>query len=440
MTVDINGGTLDGVTIGGASAAAATVTTLSMNNLTSWSAGAAITAASYQVGRDADGTNQMHFNIPTGASFEWSVNDTAELVLNATNLGPGANDGLALGVSGMGFSDLFLAEGAVINFDEADYTITHALGALTLTSDATVAGAVALTITPGAHTTMIANTADFVVSSHTDTITAGYTAQTFNRFDHPTISAASVLTVTTATTLSVLAPTQAASAIITNTVGLSVGNATTTPVIANAATSTYTAIQSGTQSLTLAGTTQITSACFAAGYRVGIITINQSGGAVTVDNAASIYVEGPPAAGASVTLTNPYALFVDGGTSRFDGDIHLPTVGSIINFASSDVTITHASNTLTFAGATKSATTGYVFNTGLVQATAGLSTFRAVNDITTGAVPTDAELDTAFGDPTTLPSGFIGMIDDNDAGTTNVLCWTSGTAGEWFFVSGTKAT
>lgn len=57
---------------------------LSPTGMMSFSSGVAVTAASYQVGRDADGTNQLHFNVPTGASFEFSVNDTAEMTLNAT--------------------------------------------------------------------------------------------------------------------------------------------------------------------------------------------------------------------------------------------------------------------------------------------------------------------------------------------------------------------
>jgi hypothetical protein len=65
--MDLNGGTIDGTVIGGASAAAGTFTTLSQSNLTTYSAGAAITAGSYQIGRDADATNQLHFNVPTQA-------------------------------------------------------------------------------------------------------------------------------------------------------------------------------------------------------------------------------------------------------------------------------------------------------------------------------------------------------------------------------------
>ena len=53
--------------------------------------------------------------------------------------------------------------------------------------------------------------------------------------------------------------------------------------------------------------------------------------------------------------------------------------------------------------------------------------------------PTDAELDSAFGDPTVLGPHFIGILDDNDAGTNVYMCTTTGTAGEWFYTLMTKA-
>lgn len=49
-----------------------------------WGAGVAVTAANYSVGRDADATNQLHFNVPTGATFEFSVNDAVEMLLSAS--------------------------------------------------------------------------------------------------------------------------------------------------------------------------------------------------------------------------------------------------------------------------------------------------------------------------------------------------------------------
>jgi hypothetical protein len=67
----------------------------------------------------------------------------------------------------------------------------------------------------------------------------------------------------------------------------------------------------------------------------------------------------------------------------------------------------------------------------------GVRTKYATNDV--ADPPTDAQLDTAFGDPTVVGSGFVGVLDDNDAGTDCYICWTTGTAGEWFYVKGTKA-
>lgn len=43
----------------------------------SFGLGIAVTAGEYSVGRDADATNQLHFNVPTGAGYEWSINDVA---------------------------------------------------------------------------------------------------------------------------------------------------------------------------------------------------------------------------------------------------------------------------------------------------------------------------------------------------------------------------
>lgn len=106
--------------------------TVEFNSLARWDTGRAITATEYAIGRDADATNQLHFNIPTGATMEWSVNDVAEMLFSATNLTPGADDGNALGSATVSWSDLFLASGAVINFNNGNVTLTHAAGGLTL--------------------------------------------------------------------------------------------------------------------------------------------------------------------------------------------------------------------------------------------------------------------------------------------------------------------
>ena len=128
------------------------------------------------------------------------------------------------------------------------------------------------------------------------------------------------------------------------------------------------------------------------------------------------------------------ATYDIGTTTVGVNDIHLGLAG-VINFDGGDVTMTHAANTLTFAGAT----TGYVFNDGVVNASsASIRVKRSVADIT--VPPTDAELDATFGDPTVVGSGFVAMVDDNDLGTSCYLVWTTGTAAEWFYALGTKAT
>ena len=56
---------------------------------------------------------------------------TSKLLLDNNNLYPATNDTLALGTSAISFSDLFLASGAVVNFNAGNYTITHSAGLLT---------------------------------------------------------------------------------------------------------------------------------------------------------------------------------------------------------------------------------------------------------------------------------------------------------------------
>jgi hypothetical protein len=58
-------------------------------------------------------------------------------------------------------------------------------------------------------------------------------------------------------------------------------------------------------------------------------------------------------------------------------------------------------------------------------------------DNVTDAAPTAAELNTAFGTAASLGSGFIGILDDNNAETRVWLCVVIGSS--WFFEALTKA-
>ena len=56
----------------------------------------------------------------------------ADFEVTANSIKPNANDGVALGEATLAFSDLFLAEGGVVNWDNGDLTLTQAGNNLTL--------------------------------------------------------------------------------------------------------------------------------------------------------------------------------------------------------------------------------------------------------------------------------------------------------------------
>jgi hypothetical protein len=72
--------------------------------------------------------------------------------------------------------------------------------------------------------------------------------------------------------------------------------------------------------------------------------------------------------------------------------------------------------------------TGTVTSTGQVVATAaGIRTKQSVDNVT-DALPTQAEMVTAFGAAATTGSGFVGFIKDNNADTNFFICVSNGTS------------
>lgn len=90
--------------------------------------------------------------------------------------------------------------------------------------------------------------------------------------------------------------------------------------VASATSATLDEIRIPAKTSTVTGTTSITTA---KGFNKASIykpTLTDSS-AVTITRGATLYIEDAPAVAGSVTLTNPYALWVDNGISRFDGGI-----------------------------------------------------------------------------------------------------------------------
>ena len=84
-----------------------------------------------KVGRDAD--NLIDFSVDDAIFFR--VNGSKRVMLNGSRLAPDTTDALQLGGTSNMWSDLFLASGAVINFDNSDVTLTHSSNRLTLADD-----------------------------------------------------------------------------------------------------------------------------------------------------------------------------------------------------------------------------------------------------------------------------------------------------------------
>ena len=95
-----------------------------VDNSIKWTSGRAVTAAQYSVGRDADGTNQLHLNVPTGATFEFSVNDAAQMVLGASSL---TGNVVGSGASQVAAGDHSHAASANTHNGQVDWDIAEAV-------------------------------------------------------------------------------------------------------------------------------------------------------------------------------------------------------------------------------------------------------------------------------------------------------------------------
>jgi hypothetical protein len=81
-----------------------------------WASGKAVTAGSYAIQRDVDATNQLHFNVPTGASMEWSVNDVAVMGLTVSGITLATvSNATSLGITSSGLTTAYAETVALSN-------------------------------------------------------------------------------------------------------------------------------------------------------------------------------------------------------------------------------------------------------------------------------------------------------------------------------------
>lgn len=109
----------------------------STNALTVTGSGAlTFSTGAYTVTVPATGTMVLADNAAT------LTNKVLTAATITTSLVPTSNDGAALGSSANKFSDLFLASGAVINFDSGDVTITHSANQLVIAGGNLIVGTI----------------------------------------------------------------------------------------------------------------------------------------------------------------------------------------------------------------------------------------------------------------------------------------------------------
>ena len=84
-------------------------------------------ATDIKIGED----DQTKIDFEDANKINFYANNSKEVELAENALSPGTSDGTALGTSSLMWSDLFLASGGVINFNNGDMTLTHSSNTLT---------------------------------------------------------------------------------------------------------------------------------------------------------------------------------------------------------------------------------------------------------------------------------------------------------------------
>ena len=88
----------------------------------------------FKIGED----DQTKIDFADANKINFHANNAKEMVLVENSLTPGTSDGTALGTTSLMWSDIFLASGGVMNFNNGNVTVTHSSNTLTVAA-ATVA-------------------------------------------------------------------------------------------------------------------------------------------------------------------------------------------------------------------------------------------------------------------------------------------------------------
>lgn len=316
---------------------------ITASGLVSWDAGVAITAASYQIGRNADATNRLQLNVPAGAIHEISVNDVAIVLVTATTLqtllGSAAQPSMVsladtnTGLYWTGSDVLGFSTGGTGRMTIADSAIVMTQGV------ATTGSPVGLTFTGGAHTTLTASAEatdiNFNLTRTVQFATGALTTQRAMRIGQPTYGFVAASTLSTAINVEIAGPPRAGTnATITNSYGLIVGRGDSTSPVDTASVAMISVnmpdIASGIGAMTNLIGFEINSNAVVLGDQIATLstyiganiltqTLTSSVNTRTITTATTLNVSGPPIASTNVTITNPARAVIIGGDAVTKG-------------------------------------------------------------------------------------------------------------------------
>lgn len=341
-----------------------------------------------------------------------ALDNLASVAINAA-LTLGTSDAAALGSPTKMWSDLFLASGAVINFNNGDVTLTHGADSLVLAGGVLTVPANGLTI----NATNVTATGTQLNYLNAATGTTGTTSTNVVFSTSPALTTPNI-----------------GAATATSVNGLTITSSTGTLTITNGKT------VSVTNTLTLSGTdgTTMTFPSTSAS-----IARTDAANTFTGASTASAWVLTAPTITTSIVPTSDDGAALGDATHNFS-DLFLAS-GALIKFASTNVVITHSSGVLTMGtgdlrittAGTDSASVVTVGGTQtLTNKTLTSPTLTTPSAFTTGGVITLAENTSIAYDPAGSADGkYTGLTIAGTAGEALAfgdVIVLDVTAGKWF--------
>ena len=118
----------------------------------------------FKIGED----DQTKIDFADANNINFHADNAKEMVLSANALTPGTSDGTALGTTSLMWSDIFLASGGVMNFNNGNVTLTHSANTLTVVG-ATVAFTASTAVTVSNDLKLISDSAVLGFGADNDT-------------------------------------------------------------------------------------------------------------------------------------------------------------------------------------------------------------------------------------------------------------------------------